>query len=1229
MNLAVHVKALLFQRVPNNQFTMAVQYSLAFSEASLSVNLYTLEDTSTTPSWSAFLLSNKSNFSKSTIDLDDSWDERGHYLFCYETPPLTADYLGELQNFLIQSTSMSVDRTIAFILDPKQAPSAETVQVIPIFQKGTNDFRLKDSTVFEIGNGFAVLQVGPNDIVESVKVKAVTEGEHGEIQLSLQSSHPITLTMADQLLTNQTSFPVSIPVNGPAAGCIRFELGVKAASNMAAFEIAQKYFYPQNGSFGELNFPLFKEGPDNWEIQFQVNIDPVDLVNKKYLAVAPPHGLRRTYLAFTGITVNTSDFSGDNTFPTVLDSYFHTAAGYSTKLHPVTDPLPTEATENTFYPGDKNACLVFCERDTRPDSSTPYYLTPSGNFLIEVVPQDGEDAVENGQTKWLPGLSGIETMVIRIKEGSREGDHLRFISNQAAYAPRFPQVEASHLNRPDPEPSLQPTFQTAWANVLSYETGPNQDIIYFSQPEGASLFVRDEGTADDGLLDFFEPGIRIAPDPDYCLPMVGYGGIDGDEELIADFETQIISPSRKESINTLDAPFEVTPPENIPAGNLIDSVSPQGLLTNLAQAGEWKEVILGQNFDEIANEILYLNPTEIPLQDGSTDMMDPDYKISFINLPRPLQNALQSNQLFMVMTDLANVGALFEDIPASEISDSTTGAPTFNNRMFLKGWPFNLNVGKNIRLGDYNNVLLFKFCRGKLSDWIKNPKQWTQSTDFNTVSDSHFELHLISRWLQDYFAEARDQADNPYFAYFNSLIDDPNWTGILALKVDVSVDDLPDELKGLVAGIDLQRFNAHHFGIEINAIDTRGDQLRIEENSSMFGLIYYVDSVYQQQLNKGLSVNTPVPAGPDTFDFKVLTLQVLFENTAIKDFASKIQVSMRELFGEEVIEVPTGVFADATVSLLLDGAYEEKNGRPTYTFQSKTPTKFWFDSNVINFFEFEKAVFRTFPNDDDTDTTIESRFTFGGNINFRPLMDGSQILDLFSFGSKDGDEQSDSRKGLLFRNLLLDMNFDLDNPSVVNFELLLNNLTFDLNNSSLRKDTALFQKFPLDYRKFIFGTGDKLPEDCGYLPAITPNIATNTLSGDWYGIDFDLQMGGPGALAAEAGFHSNFLIAWSSGGRRSADSYNVFVGVKLPGAGGNAKMLSLQGILKVAISDVEFLYENEAYVLKLNDIGVKFFGIVKVPPGGNTNFYLFGNPNATEKPKNLGWYAAYNKTENE
>lgn len=1187
-------------------------YILAFSDASIPLRLYVLEDPSgSTPSWSAFLLSKQSNHQENHISLDDAWDENGHFLFSYTAPALTTAYLDALQTFLIQSTAQRVKKSISFLLDPSAAPNAESIQVIPIFQKATNDFRLDEPTLFDIGNGYTQLQVGPNDVYESVRVDAKTHGQYGELQLTMQSSHPISLHLNGVLLSNQTSFPISVPVIGPGAGGIRFILGLKGTSNLDQIDLGQKYFFPDESGFAELQYPFVKSSPDQWELQFQVSIDPTDLVNKKY---ADPL-IRRTYLAFTGTTIDTNNVTENNSFPTILDSHFYTAAGYEVKLHPYTDTFPTEAEENTFYPTDRNACLVFSERDTEPESNTPFYLTPSGNFLIEVVPQAGQDAVENGRTKWLVGLSGLETMDIRVKEGNQNGYHLRFLANKPAYAPKFPRVAASHLNRPDPNPALQPRFETAWANIISYE---NEDVVYYSQPEGGSLYVRDAETNTDGLLDFFEMGVRISPDPLYAFPMVPHGGVQTQVEQIAQLADEVLSPSRKEIINALGAEFEIQTPPSVAAGNLIDSVSPQGLLTNLATNGQWKEVVLAQHY-ELYN---YSDLQYLDLADGLPSNNPPNFKLSFLNLPRPLQDALQANQLFLPMTDLTGIGMqCFDELGVNTVAEEAV----FNNKMVVKEWPFQINVGKRYKLGDYNNVLIFKFCRGKLSDWVKNPKQWIQAADFNIVNADHFELHLLSRWLQDYFAEAQNEADNPYFAYFNSIIDDPNWTGILALKVDVDAEEFPDQLKGLVAGIGLDKFNAHHLGIEINHIDTTADLLTIEDSSSIFGLIYYMDSVYKQQIKKNPEdVNRPVPAAPGDYDFKVLTLQVLFENTAIKDFASKIQVSMRSVFGEEITEFANDIVEDPQISLLLDGAYEEKNGAATYTFQTETPTKLWVDSNVLNFFEMERASFQTFPNPDPDDTRVESRFNFSGNLNFRFLGDPAEPFDILSFGSVDGEEATESRKGLIFRNLLLGMEFDLTNPSLVAYGLDTSTIAFDPNNSPLREDTALFGRFPLDYRKFIFGK-DQSPEDLGYLTAFTPNLATTALGDQWYGIDFNLELGSAGALAESAGFQANFLVAWSPGSSRSKPSYPVFVGVKLPGSGGNAKLLSLQSVVKLSIADIDFLFENGAYVLKLNDIGLKFFGLLKLPPSGNTSFYLFGDPNATDKPKNLGWYAAYNK----
>ena len=44
------------------------------------------------------------------------------------------------------------------------------------------------------------------------------------------------------------------------------------------------------------------------------------------------------------------------------------------------------------------------------------------------------------------------------------------------------------------------------------------------------------------------------------------------------------------------------------------------------------------------------------------------------------------------------------------------------------------------------------------------------------------------------------------------------------------------------------------------------------------------------------------------------------------------------------------------------------------------------------------------------------------------------------------------------------------------------------------------------------------------------------------------------------------------------------------------------------------------YCLRLDDIAIKIFGIVKLPPDANIQFFLFGDPKSTGS---TGWYAAY------
>ncbi|MCB0626802.1 MAG: hypothetical protein KDC43_23510, partial [Saprospiraceae bacterium] len=211
------------------------------------------------------------------------------------------------------------------------------------------------------------------------------------------------------------------------------------------------------------------------------------------------------------------------------------------------------------------------------------------------------------------------------------------------------------------------------------------------------------------------------------------------------FEAQVLSAVRRQRILQTQPP---PAPEAASVPSLIASATPQGLIARVESAGPWKEVILAEN------TIGYTSPNYQNHSGGSTSVTSPEFKLGFINLSQTLKEAFLTNQQFLVCTDAAQLGALFTDLEAAGTPSETTADPVFNNKMYLQEWPFFLQTGKNGSVaGEYRNILICKFCKGALVDWVKNPAVWTQAGDFNDPT----ELRQLSQWLQDYLAEAQGQ----------------------------------------------------------------------------------------------------------------------------------------------------------------------------------------------------------------------------------------------------------------------------------------------------------------------------------------------------------------------------------------------------------------------------------------------------------------------------------------
>jgi hypothetical protein len=232
-------------------------------------------------------------------------------------------------------------------------------------------------------------------------------------------------------------------------------------------------------------------------------------------------------------------------------------------------------------------------------------------------------------------------------------------------------------------------------------------------------------------------------------------------------------------------------------------------------------------------------------------------------------------------------------------------------------------------------------------------------------------------------------------------------------------------------------------------------------------------------------------------------------------------------------------------------------------------------------------------------------------------------FDLFSFGSSaDTPPNVDlPRKGLSFSGLGIKMSYPPSTPLQRVFAFDTGSIRFDVTTSTPRTD-SLFLNFALELNGLASGTKDAAPSQSGYLNVVTDARLTGVDGASWYGLDYTLNLGTPGALAGKVGLNASLLTAWrpdSSGG------YQGSLGLKLPGTGGGAKLISLQNVLKLSIGQIYLTLDRKqnSFMLLLTEIAIQFLGLLKLPPNGSTRFYLFGNPKGDGKPSGLGWYAMY------
>lgn len=1070
---------------------------------------------------------------------------------------------------------------------------------------------IKEGLVLNHGTIQTLLKSGKVDLEEQISL----DRNDGSILLLSDVVHiahptaPLISTSQIQVLNN-----TYIPFAGEKRGAIISDAAILGDLNgQSGVPAYLTYSFPDQNNPGQdqsQQFPVGNIGAEAGSAVFHFSWDPLYPLDRA-----------RTFLAFTGqkaklrsnqITIETAE--------NATDSFFRTIYGEPIGLIPIINSTNT-------------AKFVLQKVTSANENETDYQLAPAGSF--EMVVQPGISGITGATGHLDPswpqfmvcGLAGTEYIRFQSRSELFRGNALNFIPDQPAYAQNFPSLGETEQDGP----LLTNKQTTSWVEVSS----PVYNIIgpegptyspplpqYYAQPEENALFSVNnfrKGTTGANILDFYAAPtsfLQQSAQEIFNFPMVPYAGLSDDEinaylkednHNLTDFEHQVLGPSRIGSI-------QITRPEtSIHYG--ITATSPKGLFVEVNdKSGHWKKMVLAKNYEP----------------SGPTG-----YSLEFDNLTSPLQSAFQSNQQFLVVSKNTDLGKLVEG-PKGGIN-----YPYFSNQIGFEGWLFDIQVPTALAPGDViDNVMIFKYAKGTLIDWVKNALLWSNAASF--TQDGPALAQALTEFVQAGIDAAKT---DPNYQHFAQIAQDPNWMGILGLNVNVVTDTFPSQLQGLIAGIDLSKFKAHHLGININQPELL-NKMEIgfpkKYTSSMFALIDYTDTRYQtpdQPVDLEVSASKP-------FAYAVLQMKVLFENSKIKDFQSKIQLSMDQLFYSEVTKTTVNNANPAGgdyKAILFDGYFTDYGGQPTYTFTQQTVegiggdqefqrTKFFLNNNILNYAEISNGNFATLQGVTGPASAqmVESQFSLYANLTFNPLLEDDPAWDLFSFGGPTATIDTDYGQGLSISHLNIGMKFPMSNASPTGTTFSFNTETVVAEQStSVARTESFFNNFPLSISSFISGKPGQKPVDLGYPSLLLQDTGINFLSVGahyWYGLVFDLNLGTQGALSNGALFNSQMMIAWGADSA-DPDTYVAEVGFSLPGA--NEGSFRLENVLEFfTMSQALALAKTEesnkvAYQLTLQHSLFKLFGF-SFPNYGvesadiNFALSLFTNPDGNSN--SLAWY---------
>lgn len=990
---------------------------------------------------------------------------------------------------------------------------------------------------------------------------------------------------------------IVVPLSGPGTGGLVFDWQWQQRQLQAQFGGELRLFFgaantPSGANATLVRYPLLSPPPKPSprpipDLSFKVTVHPMAPLDggRTRLALAPPDGSSQVVNNVTGI-------------------FMRTPTGATVTLNPVAD--------GTLATGAGFGFAV-----TAAAGQTDFYLTPVGTFqVVKVADQPGVQV--------MAGTSGSEFVL------AEPGDLLVFQNNHPAWSPDF-DPKTTQLG------TLNAALTTSWVQVVKAPSAPpaGDGVVttsYCAQASGATYFARHAGQA---ATDYpVAVGISLSqltslPPGQSCpfFPFLPHGGVfsadplnsgssynpDIEASVVGALESQVTEPARRSKLepvfNQKYGPifFDAANNTAFQGGS---ARTPMGFIAELndsggaAPAGTWKTLQLAQSPQ---------NPAQfLELTANADGVVNPRFS-----------NAVLRDNLFMVVTD-----------PSLLWPAGSSG-----NEVQLGDFTFQVNIGPYDATKDQDQpraMAIFKMVSGvSFVDMVTAPDRWTSF--FGGQDDAA----KVQATIQGYLKQAA--GGDPLYAAFESIVNDPNWTGVLFFNCPLDYAKLPSDIQILLGGID-GTLRAHHFGVTINRIQDDVTGALAIQSSSLFAVIDY---------QKAFAAPVSYPA------FQVLLFKVEYENSKLVVFNSRIAFSINTLFGNPAAltiapDAPAGDLEDgdhkATGTIVIDGAYTlHADGTGSLVFATHADRLFTFPANagiqrVLTAQSVSNAALVPVTSvvNSDQSVTATAAFRLDGCLVFVSDVAG----DLFSYGTSppaSGDTVVMPTDGLIVLGYAFSM---VTQIPATEGPAKLAPITTDL--SGLKVDQGLSKAragsfkstFPSRIDSVTYVSAGRGTTQLGAWQVALDGDPTTNNAAPTYMLGFKIPMGNLGGLVSATDIVADLYVGWVPGGA-AAQADKVGAVLVLPASVSGPDGFKVQGIIpatfdsvyldQVTMDSSKSGEDVTAYVLRFQHYSGKLVGIPLSydftgplhEENGPKDLGIFGSPNVLSSDPsgdNCMWY---------